>query len=248
LLLKSAEFEQKDTTKKVFNLSDIAEEAREIIAAARRHGESLRKQTEAECKEQLEQARREGNSKGREEGFAQGREEGMQQALEEARGNFARESAETLGTLQQIITVFDQVKQSLLWRAEQDTVVLSLAIAEKVIHQRVSQKEKLQEITAANVKETLELVTRNTNVIIKVNPETLEYLEAMASKNKQELSQYQSIRWEADESITPGGCVMSTNNGKVDGQIETQINRISEQLLSTIKEEEGSSGPVEETK
>lgn len=236
MLLKSAEFEQKDTTKKVFNLSDIAEEAREIIAAARRHAEGLKKQTETKCKQQLEQARREGNSKGWEEGFARGREEGMQQALEEARDNFARESAETLGTLQKISSAFDQVKQSLLWRAEQDTVALALAVAEKVIHQTVTQKEKLNEITAANVKETMELVTRNTNVVVKVNPETLEYLETMASKNKQELSQYQSIRWEADESITPGGCVVSTDNGKVDGQIGTQISRISEQLLATMKE------------
>jgi len=237
VLLKAAEFEKKDREKiSFFNLNDIAEEARQIIVSARRESEQLLGQARAEIDRRFEEAQRQGHQAGYEKGRGEGREAGHQQALEEAKKNFSSESAQTIEALNNVLQEFAGVKDKLLWRAEQDTTALAIDIAEKVIKRKISEAPENADVTADNVKAALELIVRNTDVIVKINPGHLKHLEKMASKNKQDLGKFNSIRFEPDENITLGGCQVITEHGRIDGRLERQIERITEQLLTDTQE------------
>ena len=237
VLLKAAEFEKKDREKTAFfNLNDIAEEARQIIASARQEAEQLLDQAHTEIERRFEEAQQQGYQAGYEKGGVEGRKEGQRQAFEEAQTTFSRESAQTIEALNNVLQEFAGFKDKLLWRAEQDTIALALDIAGKVVKRKIEKSSDSADVTAENVKAALELIARNTDVIVKINPGHLEHLEKMASKNKQDLGKFNSIRFEPDESITLGGCVVNTEHGRIDGRLETQIERITEQLLMDTQE------------
>ena len=237
VLLKAAEFEKKDREKSsFFNLNDIAEEARQIIASARLESERLLDQAHTEIDRRFKEAQQQGYQAGYEKGGVEGCKEGQRQALEEAQTTFSRESAQTVEALNSVLQEFAGFKDKLLWRAEQDTIALALDIAGKVIKRKIEKSPDDADVTADNVKAALELIARNTDVIVKINPGHLEHLEKMASKNKQDLGKFNSIRFEPDESITLGGCVVNTEHGRIDGRLETQIERITEQLLMDTQE------------
>jgi len=237
VLLKAAEFEKKDREKSAFfNLNDIGEEAHQIIASARKDAEQLLDQARTEIDRRFEESQQQGYKAGYEKGAVEGHKEGKRQALEEAQTIFSRESAQAIEALNNVLQEFAEVKDKLLWRAEQDTIALALDIAGKVIKRKIEKTSDNADVTADNVRAALELIARNTDVIVKINPGHLEHLEKMASKNKQDLGKFNSIRFEPDESITLGGCQVITEHGRIDGRIETQIERITEQLLMNTQE------------
>ena len=89
-------------------------------------------------------------------------------------------------------------------------------------------------IAADTVKEALALVNANTNVTVRVNPEDWNHLEKMVDNA---FPAYRSIKFQPDDSITPGGCIIETPNGKINALVETQLRRIATQLLAADKSE-----------
>lgn len=228
VLLKATEFQEENGKKEIFNLSDIAAEARAMIEAARREREQILAGGRSQAQQVQEQARREGYAQGQQEGLAQGRKEGFEQAYEEARQEFQRQSESLLKQLAAVLEQFDQAKQGLLWQAEQDTVALAICIAEKVIKEACRLH---REIAGETVRQALTLISRQTEAVVRVNARDEEYLAKIAGPREQVLGHYGTIRFEADETVEPGGCVICTENGLVDGQLDTQIQRIADELL-----------------
>jgi flagellar assembly protein FliH len=52
------------------------------------------------------------------------------------------------------------------------------------------------------------------------------------------ISGLQSIVVESDEDISRGGCVVESDQGKVDATIETKLEKIQDQLFNEIASEE----------
>ena len=103
-----------------------------------------------------------------------------------------------------------------------------MAIAEKIVMKAI---ECDSAMVAENVKAALKLAAQGSDVVIKVNQQDLEYLNEMSGGSGEALGKYGSINIESDDEISPGGCRVCTEQGAIDGTIETQIRRISEQLV-----------------
>jgi len=235
VLLKAAEFNQATTGNQVFNLNDIAEEARHILENARLESESLLKQARQDIAHDRQQAQDEGYRTGHEQGLQQGRKEGHDQALQEARKEYSQSSAVVCESLQAICAEFDRNKNELLWQAEQNAVALIIAIARKVVKQAGLIH---RDVAVENIKSALELLNKTTNVIVKVNPQDAEHLETMVQSALSPFAAYSGISFEKDESIEAGGCRLITEQGQIDGQLDTQIDRIAEELLTTSDKDE----------
>jgi flagellar assembly protein FliH len=227
-LLKATDYNRKAQQAEIFNLSDIGAEAQVILESARRESRRLMEQARASIEADRLQALSQGREEGAVKGFEQGRQDGHQQALAEARQRFDQQSREAFEALKILFRQFEQCKDQLLWQAEQHTVELAQAIAEKV-----TKKIGLLHPAAAaeNVKAALELTGRRTGVVVRINPAVLEHLERMQAGNDTVGPVWKNIRFEKDEKITPGGCVVETEQGGVDAQVETQLQRIAESLL-----------------
>jgi flagellar assembly protein FliH len=235
VLLKAAEFNQATTGNRVFNLNDIADEAQNILETARRESEALLKQARKDIARDRQKAREEGYCAGYEQGMQQGGKEGHEQALQEARKEFDQSSAVVCECLQAICAAFDRNKNELLWRAEQNAVALIIAIARKVVKRAGLFNRN---VAVENIKSALELLHKTTNVIVKVNPQDAEHLETMVQSAPSPFAAYSGISFEKDENIEAGGCRLITEQGRIDGQLDTQIDRIAEELLTTSDKDE----------
>ena len=211
-VIKAVEAAKDNQEKKVFNFMDIAADAKEQIAHSH------------------EEAKLEGHKKGHEQGLNEGRKKGHEQGLEEARKDFAKNSSSALKVLKDALQEYDQMKTKLLWQAEQGAVELVVKICEKVIKRSV---EKNPDMTVDNLKGALDMVTQRCNLIVKVNPADMDHLKEMVDNDEAVFGKYENINIEADKEVSTGGCRVLTENGEIDAQLDTQLNKIAEELVMT---------------
>ena len=227
-LVKAAEAAKDKQEKRVFNFLDIAAEAKKIIAEAKRNRDKMIHDAREQIKHSHSEAKIQGHKEGYEQGLVEGDKKGHAQALKEARESFIKSSAEALSVLKGALEQYDQMKIKLLWHAEQASVDLVVKIAEKVIKRSAGQNP---EITTDNLRAALELVTQADNLIVKVNPSDMEHLKKMADSDESVFGKYKNIKIEPDNQVDSGGCRVLTENGEIDAQLDTQLNKIADELV-----------------
>ncbi len=221
----------------VMDLSDLEHEAAEIVARARDQAARLladgRAAAERETLRIREQARQAGQQEGLEAGLAQGRQQGRDEALAAA----AAQLADLTARWSQTLELLRQHMPEHVADAREDLVKLALAIARRVTHQEALQN---RQVAAAIVEETLRTAGAARRVALLVNPLEVdalgEYLPDLLAK----LRSIEEVELTPDEGITPGGCELRFGAGKIDARIETQLDRIAEELLGP---KDGNSAP-----
>lgn len=149
-------------------------------------------------------------------------------AGEKAGFEFGRKKAEVLFSgVEGVMNELSSFKQSLFSKCEKEMVELCLAIAKKVIQRETVIKEDgiLECLRAA-----LKAVVAGGQISVRVNPKDLE----VAIANKAELARFcgsaKGMSIEADETISKGGCAISTNFGEIDATIDTALQEVEEKL------------------
>ena len=84
----------------------------------------------------------------------------------------------------------------------------------------------------AIIKQAVELAQGEENVTIQVSKAQIEFLETLKAQQKVELDFLNKVKLIANESISPGGCIVETNYGEVDASVEQRI----QQLWNNLKE------------
>ncbi len=118
---------------------------------------------------------------------------------------------------------------NLIQSAETDIVKLALRIAKKIIGREI----KINPKTILDiVSQALTTVRQQKEIIIKVNPEDLEYLIKNKDRLLGLLGKAKDIDIRGDHSIKRGGCIIDTEIGIIDAQLDTQLNTIEKILLN----------------
>jgi flagellar assembly protein FliH len=219
----------------VMDLSDLECEAAGIVARARTEAARIMAEGKATAQRETlairEQARTAGHQEGLETGMAEGRQLGHEEALAAVSGQLK----DLTTRWSQTLDLLHQHMPEHVADARMDLVVLAMAIARRVTHQQA--KENPQ-VAAAVVEDTLRTAGAARRVALSVNPkesDTLaEYLPELLSK----LRSIEEVELTEDEEISPGGCVLRFGSGQIDARIETQLDRIAEELLGQ-KDENG---------
>lgn len=118
------------------------------------------------------------------------------------------------------------------WLAEWETaaVRLSVAIAEKLVrHELRVRPDAGKEIVAG----ALELVSGAARIAVRMHPADLELFGEYVERASGALAACGEARFVADESVTRGGCVIESQHGTIDAQVETQLERITAELLQS---------------
>ncbi|MBI9017099.1 MAG: hypothetical protein JEZ07_07560 [Phycisphaerae bacterium] len=233
-VVKASQFNT--NTKEVFNFRDVAHEALNIIETAKAQREKMLSDASAHLDSQrnqaVEAARKEAYEKayeeGKKQGLEDGKKEGYDKALADTRDAFVKCGSEVLSSFKNAMVQYDQIKQQLLWQAEQSVVALAIGIAEKVIETANIDSNK---VAADSVKKAIAMVSRTTDLIVKVNPNDIQHLELMLENQENVLGKYETIKFQMDETVAPGGCIVESEYGQVDSGIDTQMNRIAQELM-----------------
>ncbi len=108
-----------------------------------------------------------------------------------------------------------------------DKVVCELAfvVAEKIVRDSVERHSAINQILSESMKKVLGA----NSVIIKLNSTDLNNLNN-ESKSLLNDASYSKIKFEADDTIDAGGCLIETDIGNVDARISTQLKELKKIL------------------
>ncbi len=181
---------------------DASAKADHIIQDAEQGAERIRNEA-AKVLGEVEGAR----ETAQKEGFIEGREEGMAQATE-------------------LITKFEALKQEFYDNAEPEIISLVMEIAEKVIGRMVQDH---REAIISIVKQAVESALGD-RITIRLNPTDYKKVQPQIKELQEGLDKSRRLIFKEDDSISAGGCVVESEVGTIDAQLETQLRAIRKAL------------------
>ncbi len=171
----------------------------------------------------LEQARHEAEEKVR-EAYA----EGMRRGIEAGEEKFNESVGESATMLTQAAESIKQAREEFLESLEPQMVQLATSIASKILDRETQVSTEVVKRTTRNV---LERVLDEERVVLRVNPQDLETLREQRVQLLEEFEGIKQLELRPDETITPGGCVAVTENLRIYGRLESQLEEIMNQLM-----------------
>lgn len=219
-----------------FNLDDIENEAEKIMQSAQARARQLLQQAYVES-ERLkhaaitagtEEGRNEGREEGRKLGLEIGRKEGFAAAYKEAETKLAAEAASLLKLLAEMTKTLETKLKSAEKSAKLDLIKLAVRIAECIVKKEVKCDS---EILRANVEKAVELVGKKHTITILVNPADLAAAEKLLPALRQTFLEIETVTLEGTPEVAPGGCIVRSESGSVDADLQTQLREI-ERILT----------------
>jgi flagellar assembly protein FliH len=195
------------------NFDDLAAEAAEQLAQARAEAADIVTKAEGQAADIRRQAA----------------EAGCKAAMQEFEKMVAAQVAPAIEALRETVAALQHEKQAWISNWETGAVHLAAAIAARVIRREVRQQP---EITLALVREALDLAAGSPNVRLHLNPEDYKSLGAQVRTLIDAMSALGDAEVTPDATIGQGGCRVETRFGTIDQQIESQLQRIEEELAA----------------
>ena len=187
------------------------EEANRIVAGAKKQGEEMLLQAQAQRDAYVEAARQEGFQAGYQEGFAKGSRE----------ADILKEQAHSL------LAEARKAYRGVMVQAEPNLLELSLKIAEKVIRRQV---ELAEDTIVTVVRELLKEVHAGETFYLYVHPSEVKLLEEARQELLDAAPSGVALHFIPDKSITPGGCKLETDTSYYDATIEGQLMELKKLL------------------
>lgn len=221
--------EQTRVTRQQAKVQQIIEEtdakAQQIISNAENRSQIIVQtaNTEAEniiaaAKKKAEQEYESIKNQAYQEGFKKGEQDGLYK--------FQNDAQEALKALDTLSTSSYEIKKNIIDSASRDIVELVAAIADKVCHQKFSDKV-LYQITIDAIK----LLNDKENITIIVSPELVNNINRLAVEFRKIFPKLQSLKILEDSSLSADGVIVETPDTRLDSRVSVQIAEIAEKFL-----------------
>lgn len=198
-----------------FDLQDMSHRGEEYVESVRREAAKVVQQAHAEA----DQVRRRAEQAGR---------EAAQQAIERLLKERVGEQIETLRpALAGVVSQLTEERGAWLDHWQRAAVELAVKIAERLVRREL---ERQPEIADAWVREALELAAGASEINVRLNPEDHARIGASTDAIAATLGELGAARLTADPTVSPGGCVVETSHGTVDMRLDSQLQRLLEDL------------------
>jgi flagellar assembly protein FliH len=198
----------------------ISRECRELIQNATQQAEEIRKKAQAE-----------GHSEGYRNGLKQAETEIAERSQQLADQMVEQRLSTVLPAVSELLDEIVSARSQCQAEWERELVDLSTGIAAKLIRRTF---EATPEAMAGVVQEAVQLAVGKTSLELRMNPVDLEALGDRVRVAVQESARGIEIKLLGDEKVSAGGCIVVTEHGEIDAQIETMLTRISDELLEGI--------------
>ena len=211
-----------------FDLADIERQAAEVISAAQASAAgilaSASKDADAMRSQAAAEGRAAGTKEGREAGLSAGREEGRKAGIAAAKGEIEAATRTLVEACEQL----GRMKDGLFSLAESDLLKLAILIARKVVAKEVSADSH---ISAVNVKRCLEMLSQRKNLVVRVAPQAVALVQESLPDLARRMGDLASVKIAGDDSVAPGGCLVTGESGVLDATIESQFAEVERILF-----------------
>lgn len=145
---------------------------------------------------------------------------------DELRRGYAEGESKGLAKVTEKLLEFERIRERFYEGVEPEVIKLTMSIAEKVIGKLAAENQELIKIV---VRQALEK-TLGDRIVIRVNPEDHRALLADGCDFRESLDRTKRLAFREDESISKGGCIVESEVGTIDAQLELQLDAIRKAL------------------
>jgi flagellar assembly protein FliH len=162
-----------------------------------------------------------------ESAYLEGRKLGLDEGRKQAFEAHGKEITARLSELSQLIHELGHMKKEILNYNEAHIIQLLFHLSSKLAQ---SQLEFDTQPLLNTIKSALELAQGEENITLHVSEKQIEFLEKLKLENKVEFDYLEKVKLISNSNISPGGCIVETNYGEVDAQIEQRISQLWDHL------------------
>lgn len=215
-------------SKVVFNYDDIQERCDTYLETVRQQARQLIIDAQAEAEGIREKAFAEAKALGEKAGVERGEQELRRRIDEAAEKKVADRLGTALPALQTAATALSTERDRWLTHWQSAAIGLSVAIAEKILHAELGRRPELSEKIILGA---LQLAAGSPQIRLRLNPQDIQLFGRQCEEIIRNMASAGSATLTEDAGITPGGCVIDTQHGVIDAQLESQLARIASELL-----------------
>jgi flagellar assembly protein FliH len=172
----------------------------------------------------------------RESAFSQGFSEGKKSGFSEGKALGTKEVTSWINQAKQIRNEMQITQSQLQKENHRAAVTLAVGIAKRIVKKEVLIDENTVIRVILDSLEALESLKKPETVLVRVNPQDVAIVEGSTSSFASILAGVEEFSVEPDPSIPRGGCVVETNLGCVDAQLETQLSAVEKALLERMED------------
>lgn len=203
-----------------FNTADLREQARSELEDARNEAARLIEEAKAEAETIREEAKT--------QGIEEGKADLEVRVAEQAQALAEDECRKFLSSCEASLEELNRNTSEWLQQWRNQTVHLASKLAEKVVHQKVSDEHL--EVLMGWLTDSIKMLSNDRHLRVRVHPSDFEVAGKALERIANLAPQASSAQVVTDPEIKPGGCVVDSNNGSIDQQISSQIQQLVSQL------------------
>lgn len=223
----------------VLDLGDLQRQASALMTEAKTRAAAIAAQAQAERERILAGAAEAGRTEGFEAGRKAGYEAGLTEGREAALAEFKDRLAGLATGWESALQTFEAERDGMLRSAQRDVLRLALLIAERITKRAIATDPQ---VAVAQLEAVLGVIVRPTELVVRINPEDREAINAALPALTARFSQARHVELRDDPALMRGSCIAETRTpgaagaaalspGEIDASIDTQIDRIVEALL-----------------
>ncbi|HOD49587.1 MAG TPA: FliH/SctL family protein [Candidatus Hydrogenedentes bacterium] len=171
----------------------------------------------------IDEARKEAELKVR-EAYA----EGLRRGTEAGRAHFEESVGKAAEALESAASAIQAAHEQFLQSLEPQVAALAAAIAKRIVRREPSVDPERVRTT---VREALGHFEKSERITLRLSPADLAAMEAQNIRLLDEFTAIENLEVVADETVAPGGCVAESEYLEVDAQIDTQLQKIFDDVL-----------------
>lgn len=164
--------------------------------------------------------------------FNLGYNKGYDDAKAELESEYNQQMMEKAEEFYSIIKSFEERIINYETAFEKVVIETSKQISKKIITREIENQSIIETV----LKNSLQKVIGANQILIKLNPN--DYQSIVNSDLLPELeNQFNKVKFEEDEKIEKGGCLINTELGNVDSKISTMVNELIKKLENAVEEQ-----------
>jgi flagellar assembly protein FliH len=160
-----------------------------------------------------------------EKGFAQGEKDGLELGREKAK--------KQLKHLDNLIIEIENLRHVIVKNQERQILDVTFAIAEKII---LAQAQVDPDLVRRTFLKAFELTSAKNKIGLRVNPRDFELVEQIKPELFERFKDLKALTITSDPAVTRGGCLLESEQGEVDAGIETQLEKVYQDLKKAFIE------------
>ncbi len=161
------------------------------------------------------------------EAYQMGLADGFKSATEQK----LNEINKAMDDFQVLVNSIHTIKADLVHQNEAHILTTIFRIAEKIAYGHIAENPDL---VLPVIKESIELAQSDDEVTILVSPEQIDFIENLKKESHREFDFLKNVRLQPSNTILSGGCIVETNYGIIDAQVQTRIEKIWTDLSQAL--------------